>query len=132
MADSLEGLAIQLGINPQGLVNTIALYNRDVEKGMDTRFLKEPSALIPVKNEPFYGVQIVPAILALTSGGLRINPQTQVLTIDGAAIPGLYAAGETTGNVIGDRYPGGGSAIADAIVFGRIAGQEAADFVLGK
>jgi fumarate reductase flavoprotein subunit len=38
----------------------------------------------------------------------------------------LFAAGETAGGVLGERYIGGGNSIANAIVFGRIAGQQAA------
>ncbi|GAA1268802.1 hypothetical protein GCM10009609_34900 [Pseudonocardia aurantiaca] len=41
-------------------------------------------------------------------------------------IPGLFAAGEVAGGVFGDRYAGGGNAIANAVVFGRIAGRNAA------
>jgi len=49
-----------------------------------------------------------------------------VLDVDGAVIPGLYAAGEVLGCVIGSRYSAGGVSIANAVVFGRHAGQSAA------
>ena len=60
-----------------------------------------------------------------TSGGIAINPKAQVLDRDDHPIPGLYAAGETTGGVHG-RTRLGGCALTDCFVFGRIAGKEAA------
>lgn len=58
-------------------------------------------------------------------GGLKINTDAQVLTEDGDIIEGLFAAGETTGGVHGANRIGG-NAVTDIIVFGRIAGQNAA------
>ena len=63
-----------------------------------------------------------------TMGGLLINESTQVLKEDGSAIAGLYAAGEVTGGVHGANRLGG-NAVADFVVFGRIAGQSAADSI---
>lgn len=60
-------------------------------------------------------------------GGRRINTATQVLNGNGSPIPGLYAAGEVTGGIHGANRLGG-SALADVIVFRRIAGREAAAF----
>lgn len=45
--------------------------------------------------------------------------------VDGGPMPGLYAAGEVTGNVLGPQYLGGGNAISSALIFGRIAGASA-------
>ena len=60
-------------------------------------------------------------------GGLKINTATEVLTEAGEAIPGLFAAGEVTGGVHGANRLGG-NAVADFIVFGRIAGASAAEY----
>ena len=60
-----------------------------------------------------------------TMGGVKINSQAQVIKTDGTVIPGLYAAGEVTGGVHGKNRLGS-DAIADIIVFGRIAGKNAA------
>ena len=57
-----------------------------------------------------------------TMGGVEINEQAQVLDTQGNVIPGLYAAGEVTGGIHGANRLGG-NAIADIIVFGRIAGE---------
>ena len=58
-------------------------------------------------------------------GGIRINPQAQVIDIFGKVIPGLYAAGEVTGGVHGSNRLGS-NAIPDAVSFGRVAGTNAA------
>ena len=58
-------------------------------------------------------------------GGLKINTEAQVLNEAGEAIQGLYAAGEVTGGIHGGNRVGG-NAIADIMVFGRIAGANAA------
>ena len=57
-------------------------------------------------------------------GGIKINVKTQVLDAQGKVIPGLFAAGEVTGGVHGDNRVGG-NGIADAMVFGKRAGEEA-------
>ena len=61
-------------------------------------------------------------------GGLRITPNTEVLTADGNPIPGLFAAGEVTGGVHGANRLGG-NAVADFVVYGRIAGKQAAAYL---
>ena len=60
-------------------------------------------------------------------GGLKINTDTQVLNTSDEVIDGLYAAGEVTGGVHGANRLGG-NAVADFVVFGRIAGSQAADY----
>jgi fumarate reductase flavoprotein subunit len=57
-------------------------------------------------------------------GGLRINDTAQVIDIWGKVIPNLFACGEVTGGIHGDNRLGG-NAIADCVVFGRIAGRSA-------
>ncbi|MEM2430331.1 MAG: FAD-binding protein, partial [Nitrososphaerales archaeon] len=61
-----------------------------------------------------------------TFGGLRINTNAEVLDITGKPIPGLYAVGELTGGFFYHSYPGG-SGITRNLVFGRIAGKNAAE-----
>ena len=78
-----------------------------------------------IDTAPFIAIMEAPA-LHHTMGGVAINADTQVLTPGGAAIPGLYAAGEATGGThAGNRL--GGNAIADCMVFGRRAGLMAAE-----
>jgi len=63
--------------------------------------------------------------ITFTFGGLKIAPSTQVLDIEDAPLPGLYAAGELVGGLFYFNYPGSSGLMAGA-VFGRIAGREAA------
>jgi fumarate reductase flavoprotein subunit len=125
-ADSLEDLAKRAGIAPGTLASTVARYNGDCAAGRDSGFFKSPKQLRPIATPPYYAAEIRPAIICLTSCGPRITPDTRVLDQNDRVIPGLFAAGEVTGNVLGDRYIGGGNSIANAIVFGRIAGRSAA------
>jgi len=60
---------------------------------------------------------------------LRIDREARVINEVGEVIPGLYAAGEVTGGVIGDRYVGSGNSLSNGATFGRIAGQTAAKSV---
>jgi fumarate reductase flavoprotein subunit len=59
-------------------------------------------------------------------GGVKINTEAEVIDVDGAVIPNLYAAGEVTGGVHGGNRLGG-NAVADFVVFGRIAGENASE-----
>lgn len=71
-----------------------------------------------------YAIEIEPAVHH-TMGGININTNTEVLNKDGQPIKGLYAAGEVVGGIHGGNRLGG-NALADLIVFGRIAGENAA------
>lgn len=125
-ADSLETLARLAGLSPEALVHAIAVYNEGVAAGRDDQFFKDPSCLRPVTAPPYYAARFRPATIALTSTGVRIDTCARVLDKAGRAIPGLYAAGETTGGVLGDIYAASGNSISNAIIFGRTAGQYAA------
>ena len=61
-------------------------------------------------------------------GGVKINTSAEVLDTNGNAIPGLFAAGEVTGGVHGGNRLGG-NAVADIVIFGRIAAQSAIDYL---
>ena len=76
---------------------------------------------------PFYAIKVAPGIHH-TMGGLVIDTSAEVLTEAGEAIPGLFAAGEVTGGVHGANRLGG-NAVADIVVFGRIAAQSAAAYI---
>jgi fumarate reductase flavoprotein subunit len=125
-ADTLDALAVRCGIRPGALEATVARYNADCEAGKDSMFFKAAEDLKPVRTPPFYAVEVRAAIVCLTSTGLRIDRDAQVLDLRDQPIRGLFAGGETAGGVLGERYVGGGNSIANAIVFGRIAGLSAA------
>lgn len=125
VAGSLAELAAKAGIDAAGLEGTVAAYNADVRGGGDSRFFKK-GPLSTIETPPFYAAEVHAASYGATSAGLRIDPDARVLRADQAVIPGLYAAGETAGGVLGERYIGGGNYISNAIIFGRIAGRGAA------
>jgi fumarate reductase flavoprotein subunit len=124
-ADTLGELAAKAGIDPVTLAGTVAAYNEDVRAGADRRFLKQ-GPLSTIETPPFYAAEVHAASYGATSAGLRIDPDARVLGPDTRPIPGLYAAGETTVGIVGERYIGGGNYISNAIIFGRIAGRGAA------
>ena len=77
-----------------------------------------------IQTAPYYAAIEKPSVHH-TMGGIRINTSAEALNEAGEAIPGLYAAGEVTGGIhAGNRL--GGNAIADCMVYGRIAGTNAA------
>ncbi|MDH3643549.1 MAG: FAD-binding protein, partial [Gammaproteobacteria bacterium] len=130
VADTLEALARKVEVNPAGLAGTVERYNADCERGEDTAFFKNPAVgMVPILKPPFYAVEVRPAIVCWTGKGLRINADTCVVGTDERTIPGLYAAGETVGSLHGDRYIGGGGSFGPCIVFGKLAGENAARYV---
>ncbi|MGN7712653.1 FAD-dependent oxidoreductase [Agrobacterium radiobacter] len=125
-ANSLAELAERLEIPVAAFEATLAQYNADCAAGEDRQFFKGAEHLRAMTLPPFYAARMRPGILGLTLTGLRIDDRARVLDAQGRAIPGLFAAGETTGGVIGDIYTASGNSIANAIIFGRAAGRSAA------
>lgn len=123
-ADTIAELAVKAGIAPGALETTVARYNADFDAGGDRAFFKN-SGHHAIRVGPFYAVEVRASMIGLTAAGLDIDDATRVLDDHGRVIPGLYAAGEVLGCVIGPRYSAGGISIANAVVFGRLAGQTA-------
>lgn len=122
---SISGLAEQIGVPADALEQTIEGYNACVDAGVDTQIAPGKELLgSKIENPSYYASKRIPTI-HYTMGGLCINTSAQVLTAGGQPIPGLYAAGEVTGGVMGSNRLGGNS-YTDLIVFGRIAGASAA------
>lgn len=126
VADNLRALADQVGIDGLALEQTVARYNADCDAGGDFQFYKQAPAYFPIRQGPFYAVEIRAAIIGLTAAGLDIDAHARVLDAHQRPIPGLFAAGEVLGCFHGERYGGGGLSIGNAVVFGRLAGTEAA------
>lgn len=122
-ADTIEELAKKINVPVDALVATVKNYNSYVDAKKDPEFGK---TLMKnrIEKAPFYASPRVPTVHH-TMGGVKINTKAQVIGTDGQVIPGLYAAGEVTGGIHGTNRLGG-NAIADIIVFGRIAGRSAA------
>ena len=122
-ADTIEEAAAHFGIDAENLKATVAKYNEYCEKGKDEEFNKRGD-LIAFGEGPYYIMKSIPAIHH-TMGGIKINPEAQVVNMDDQVIENLYAAGEVTGGIHGTNRLGS-DAIADIMVFGRIAGANAA------
>ena len=124
--ESYEALAGALGIPADAFAATMEKWNGYVAEKNDPDFGRTSFAQ-PLDTAPYYAVKVTAGIHH-TMGGLKIDSQTHVLNTEGQIIPGLFAAGEVTGGVHGGNRLGG-NAVADFVVFGRIAGQEAADSI---
>lgn len=123
-ADTLEEAAAFFEIDATELQNTVNNYNEYAKNGKDLEFNKR-GELTAFTDGPYYIMKSIPAIHH-TMGGIKINTDAQVLDVDGKVIDGLFAAGEVTGDIHGTNRLGS-DAIADIVVFGRIAGKNAAE-----
>ena len=121
-AETWSELAGATDIPAEALADTVARHNDAVHAGVDPDF-GEPitSRMLPLDEGPFYAVAQWPSV-HYTMGGLRIDTSTRVLDKQRRPIPGLYAAGEVCGGIHGKNRLGG-NAIAECVVFGRLAGQ---------
>ena len=119
-ADSIEDAANHFGIDPKALEETVKKVNQYAKDKKDPDF-NHRAGLAPIEEGPFYIQKARPSVHH-TMGGVVINKDAQVLNEDKQPIPGLYAAGEVTGVIHGANRLGG-NAVADIIIFGRLAGQ---------
>jgi fumarate reductase flavoprotein subunit len=125
-ADSLADLAALIDVPPGALEAAAARYGDCATVGEDADFFKPATMLRPIAEAPFYAARIRAAIVCWTGTGLRIDQEARVLDRSGLPVAGLFAAGETTGGMFGECYAAGGASIGNAVVFGRIAGANAA------
>lgn len=126
-ADTVEDLAKKINVPAAELQKTITTWNQDVAAKKDSQFERTTGMEHQLNQGPYYAIPIAPGI-HYTMGGVKINTKTQVLKKSGKAIPGLYAAGEVAGGLHGYNRIGGNS-VADIIIFGRQAGEQAAAYI---
>ncbi len=127
--ETYEELAQAMGLEGDAIANfaeTMENWNAFVEAGEDKDFGRSAVSMIDISTAPYYAIKIAPGIHH-TMGGIKIDTQAQVIDTEGNVIPGLFAAGETTGGIHGGNRVGG-NAVCDFIVFGRIAGASAAAY----
>ena len=144
-ADTIARLAEMLGISPDALEKTVSNMNDYAHTGIDPEFgrggnsydqffgdarVVPNSSLGPIQKTPFYAVPINLGDLG-TKGGLKTDAQSRVLDRNDRPIPGLYAAGNASGSPFGNCYPGAGSTIGPALVFGFRAADDIADRMKG-
>ena len=123
--DTYEDLATALNLPASVFADTMNKWNGYVKDKKDPEF-NRTSFANPLDKAPFYAIKVTPGIHH-TMGGLRIDEKAHVLRGNGNVIPGLFAAGEVTGGVHGGNRLGG-TAVADFVVYGRIAGKSASEF----
>ncbi|OEY66046.1 FAD-dependent oxidoreductase [Marinobacter sp. X15-166B] len=136
---TLEGLASQCGIAPQGLATTVAEFNAAAVRGEDPAFGKgstsyqrylgdpenTPNPCLRALEGPFYAIEIFAGDIG-TSMGLDVTAQGEVKDYQGQVIPGLYACGNDANSIMSGSYPGPGITLGPALTFGYIVGQTAA------
>lgn len=138
-ADCLEDLAARLGVDREGLCNTVAAFNRAAREGRDPDFHRGESVfdryygdakvqpnpcLAPLLKPPFYGIEVYAGDFG-TMGGLRADAHARVISEGGEVIPGLYAVGNCAASPVGRTYPGAGSTLGPAATFGYLAAKHA-------
>lgn len=135
-SDSIEGLAVQLGLDPEALGTTIANFNGAVQAGRyDPDVLDDccTEGIQPAKSHwalkldtaPYYAYPLRPGV-TFTYFGAAVNEKAQVLLTDGSPSQNIYAAGEImAGNILGKGYCAG-TGMSIGAVFGRLAGEHAA------
>lgn len=126
-ANTIEELADKMKVPRETFVATVRRYNELVKKGVDEDFGKDPVKLTAIAKPPF-GAGITGAGLLVTMDGLRVNTELQVLDTDGKPIPGLYAAGNASGDFFANDYPITTTGVSHgrAYTFGWLAGEKAA------
>ena len=140
VADSLEDLAVKIGVDAEGLINSVSRHNRFAETGTDedfgkgdlelNRFNGDPShrpnpCLGPIGAGPYVAMAVWPAEIGC-SVGLSTDPECRVLDAEDRPIPGLYACGNDMGSLMSGSYPGPGTTLGPAVVFGWRAAMHAA------
>lgn len=133
IADSLDEMAKWMGVDPKVLKATIKDYNEACEHGYDPIFGKDRMFLKSLRTPPYYALKAYPGLLT-TIGGIKINERMEVIGKNDKPIPGLYAGGNDTGGWVSGTYDINlaGVTCGFAVNSGRMAGENAAEFVLRK
>lgn len=118
-------LADAIGVDAAAFSATMEGWNKAVADKNDPDFGRTSFAAA-LDTAPYYAIKVTAGVHH-TMGGLMIDTAARVLNAEAQAIAGLFAAGEVTGGVHGANRLGG-NAVADFVVFGRIAGQSASEY----
>ncbi|MEG9283795.1 MULTISPECIES: FAD-binding protein [Aerococcus] len=123
-ANNLAELAQELDLDSEVLEATVKDFNHFAEAGKDYAFGRSADSMTAFDAEgPYYAIPIVQTMLN-TQGGPRRNAKAEILDSHGQVIPNLYGAGEL-GGITPGMYQGGMN-IAECLIFGKIAGENAA------
>ena len=130
-ADTIEALAEKIRAHPDNrklmdaavLAGTVERFNGFSKNGKDEDFSRRPKTLGPLDKPPFYALPLY-AGGPNTKGGIAANAKREALDWSLKPIPRLYTAGEVS-SALKFVYQGGGN-LTECLVFGRIAGKNAA------
>lgn len=126
-ADTIEELAQKMDVPVDTFKATVERYNELAKLGEDKDFGKRAACLTTIEKPPFYAAKLAVTLL-VTLGGLKVNDKLQVLDTSNNVIPGLYAAGNTSGCFFSNDYPNimPGLSHGRCITLGYLAGKNAA------
>ena len=124
--DTIADVAKLIGVDAKVVQASFDQYHKAFDNKKDDLFGR-PEMLIRMDQAPYFVAEVTPGIHH-TMGGVKIDPQAEVLTPEKNPIPGLFAAGEVTGGVHGGNRIGG-NAVADIITFGRISANSALKYI---
>lgn len=129
--DTVEDLAAQFDLDGNALRATLDRYNEMCANGRDEDMFKPAEFMIAMEEGPYYLMDCYVSYLT-TVGGVKVNPNAEVLRDDSSVIPGLYAGGCDAGGLYGDTYDvyvAPGSQAAWCIYTGRVAAEQAAAYI---
>jgi succinate dehydrogenase/fumarate reductase flavoprotein subunit len=121
--DSGAALAREIGCSDAHLASTFTAYSAAAAQGSDS-YGKKYFQNAPITMHDNFHVAVITPVLHYCMGGIKVAPDTSVLTPNGTPVAGLFAAGEVMGGVHGENRLGG-SSLFDCVVFGRVAGRKA-------
>ncbi|WP_172623406.1 FAD-dependent oxidoreductase [Arabiibacter massiliensis] len=104
--ETVADLAKAMGVDADELQKTVDTFNSyfEADEPADLMFRRDIGKLAPLATGPYYACVHVSKVL-VSANGLIINENAQVLDEDEQVIPGLYAAGNTTGGMFIGMYP---------------------------
>jgi len=120
---NLADLARIIDVDREVLAKTVADFNHFVKNGTDYAFNRQIETMRQFDEGPFYALKLTNNVLN-TQGGPRRNQRAEILDVNAQTIPHLYGAGEL-GGICANQYQGGGN-LAECLIFGKIAGENAA------
>jgi acyl-CoA oxidase len=121
-------LAKEIGISPKKLEETYNKYNQVSKKGIDEYGKKFFQNLPYSMDDTFHVAQVCP-LVHYCMGGVKISTEGEVVNEQDKPVPGLFACGEIAGGVHGKNRLGG-SSLTDCVVYGRVSGGSAAQYLL--
>ncbi|MGP7811972.1 FAD-dependent oxidoreductase [Glutamicibacter soli] len=137
-ADTLEELAVKIGVPAGNLAATVERFNQHAVRGEDPDFGRGSSAydrywgdagnqwpnpsLGPLQYGPYYAMEVLNGAFG-TCGGIGTDGRGQVLDVDGIPIEGLYAAGNTAESAYSAGYPGAGATLGPLMTLAYLAGR---------